>query len=179
MVQEHAAARRAREEEVYRRHAPQVFAYLLRHSPTKQDAEDLLVEVFLAVLEKLPLLDIDEKRLAAYTQTVARNKMADYYRKRGKRQIVPLEAIMETTYEPEELAPERRVLAGEQLEELLQAFDALPELQQTILRLRFVHGLRSGEIAARLSKSENAVRVMLSRTLKFLRKHRSLNEERS
>lgn len=179
MVQEHAAARCAREEVVYRRYAPQVFAYLLRHAPTHQDAEDLLVEVFLAVLEKLPLLDIDEQRLAAYIQTVARNKMADYYRKRGKRQIIPLDAIIETTYEPEEQAPEQLVLAGEQLAGLRKAFNALPQLQQTILRLRFVHGLRSGDIATRLSKNENAVRVMLSRALKFLRKHHALHEERS
>ena len=96
MVQEHVAARRAREEEVYRRYVPQAFTYLLRHAPTRQDAEDLLVEIFLVVLEKLPSLDIDERRLAAYVQAVARNKIADYYRQRGKRQIVPLEAIMET-----------------------------------------------------------------------------------
>lgn len=179
MVQEYAAARRAREEEVYRRYAPEVFTYLLRHAPTHQDAEDLLVEVFMAVLEKLPSLAIDERRLAAYVQTVARNKMADYYRRRGKRQIIPLEAIVETEYEPAEMAPEQLVLAGEQLAGLHQAFNTLPELQQTILRLRFVHGLRSGDIAARLSKSENSVRVMLSRSLKFLRKHSSLNEGRS
>lgn len=178
MVQEHVAARRAREEEVYRRYAPQVFTYLLRHAPTRQDAEDLLVEVFLAVLEKLPSLDIDERQLAAYVQAVTRNKVADYYRKRGKQQIVPLEAIVETAYELDELAPEQLVLADEQLAGLRRAFNALPELQQTILLLRFVHGLRSRDIAAYLSKSENSVRVMLSRSLKFLRKHRFLNEER-
>jgi RNA polymerase sigma factor (sigma-70 family) len=178
MAQEYAAARRAREEEVYRRYAPQVFTYLLRHAPNHQDAEDLLVEVFLAVLEKLPMLTPDEHRLAAYIQAVARNKVADYYRKHGKQQIMPLEAIMETAYEAEELAPEQIALAGEQLVGLRQAFNALPELQQTILRLRFVHGLRSGEIAAHLAKSENSVRVMLSRSLKFLRTHDSLNQER-
>ncbi|MGH2508896.1 MAG: RNA polymerase sigma factor [Ktedonobacteraceae bacterium] len=179
MVQEHAAARSAREEEVYRRYAPAVFTYLLRHIPIHQDAEDLLVEVFLAVLEKLPLLDIDEKRLAAYVQTVARNKMADYYRKRGKWQIVPLEAIMEIAYEPTELAPEQLVLAGEELANLRQAFGALPAQQQTILRLRFAHGLCSRDIAAHLSKKESAVRVMLSRALKFLRKHHALADERN
>src|SRR6202171_1652916 len=95
MAQKYAATRQAREEEIYRRHAPDVFAYLLRHVPTYQDAEDLLLEVFLIVLEKLPSLTIDEQRLAAYARTIARNKMVDYYRKRGKRQIVPLEDVAE------------------------------------------------------------------------------------
>lgn len=178
MVQKHTAARCTREEEVYRQYAPQVFAYLLRHLPTRQDAEDLLVEVFLAVLEKLPSLDVHEQRLAAYIHTVARNKMVDYYRERGKRQIIPLEAVLETAYEPDERAPEQLALANEQLADLRRAFNKLPEQQQTILRLRFVHGLHSGDIAVRLSKNENAVRVMLSRALKFLRKHHALTEER-
>jgi DNA-directed RNA polymerase specialized sigma24 family protein len=56
MAQEYAVARQVREEAIYRRYAPDVFAYLLRHVPTYQDAEDLLLEVFLIVLEKLPLL---------------------------------------------------------------------------------------------------------------------------
>jgi DNA-directed RNA polymerase specialized sigma24 family protein len=38
------------------------------------------------------------------------------------------------------------------------------------VRLRFVLDLRSAEIAAILDKSEGSVRVMLSRTLKLLRK---------
>lgn len=179
MAQEDMAGRRAREEAVYRHHAPQVFAYLLRHMTSHQDAEDLLVEVFLVVLEKPQILEIDERRLAAYIQTVARNKMVDYYRKRGRRQILPLEPLAETLYESEELAPEQQALAGEEFADLRQAFATLPTLQQTILRLRFVHGLRCGEIAARLAKSENSVRVMLTRSLKLLRKQHSLREERS
>ena len=178
MVQDYEAARRSRDEAIYRRYAPEVFTYLLHHIPMRQDAEDLLVEVFLAVLEKIPSLDIDERHLAAYVQAIARNKVADYYRKRGKRQIISLDALAETAYESEELAPEERAVAGEQITMLRHAFNELPELQQTILRLRFIHGLRSREIAAHLARSENSIRVMLSRSLKSLRKNSALREER-
>lgn len=177
MAQEHRTGL-SDEEAVYRRYAPEVFAYLLRHVPSQQDAEDLLLEVFLAVLEKLPALDIDERRLAAYLQTVARNKMADYYRRRGNRQLIPLEEIAETAYEPEERAPERLALAREQYADLYQAISALPEAQQMILRLRFGHGLRCGEIATRLARSEGSVRMMLSRSLKSLRSLNPIYEER-
>jgi RNA polymerase sigma-70 factor (ECF subfamily) len=178
MAEEYAMFGRAREEAVYRQHAPQIFAYLLRHVPSPQDAEDLLLEVFLPVLEKLPTLDRDERRLEAYLQTVARNKVADYYRQRGKYQFIPLEDIAETTYTREELAPEQLALAREQGTSLRQAISALPELQQTILRLRFSHGLRCGEIATRLARSEGSVRMILSRSLKALRSLRSIYEER-
>src|SRR5215469_9340460 len=144
MAQKYATSGRANEEAVYRRYAPQIFAYLLRHMPSHQDAEDLLLDVFLVVLEKLPALNIDERRLAAYIQTVARNKMADYYRQRGHHQLISLDEATETAYEPEELAPDQLALTREQYAKLYQAVNALPEPQQTILRLRFGHNLRCG-----------------------------------
>jgi RNA polymerase sigma-70 factor (ECF subfamily) len=163
MAEEYATSGRAYQEVVYRRHAPQIFAYLLRHIPSPQDAEDVLLEVFWPVLEKLSTLDRDERRLAAYLQTVARNKVADYHRQRGKYQLTPLEEITETAYAREELAPEQLVLARE---------------QEANLRLRFSHGLRCGEIATRLTRSESSVRMMLSRSLRALRGLHSIYEER-
>lgn len=176
MAQEYKTSEPFQEEAVYQRYAPQIFAYLLRNIPSHQDAEDLLLEVFQAVLEKLPTLN--KPQLAAYLQTVARNKVADYYRRRGKQQLIRLEEIAETAYEREELAPERVLLTREQNANLYQAVNSLPELQQTILRLRFGHGLRCGEIAKQLAKSENSVRMMLSRSLKRLRSLHSMYEER-
>lgn len=45
------------------------------------------------------------------------------------------------------------------------ALDALPEKQRTALRLRYVDGLPTKEIAERLHKTDGAVRVMLTRSL--------------
>lgn len=36
--------------ELYQCYAPEIFAYLRLHTPTREDAEDLLVDVFLAAL---------------------------------------------------------------------------------------------------------------------------------
>jgi RNA polymerase sigma-70 factor, ECF subfamily len=178
MVPKHALSGLAIEEAVYRRHAPQVLAYLLRHMPSQEDAEDLLLDIFLAVWEKLSTLDRTEQQLGAYLRTVARNKMADYYRQRGKYQMVPLEEIAETAYEREELAPEQRALTREQYTQLHQAVSSLPEQHQAILYLRFGYGLRCGEIAKRLAKNESAVRMMLSRSLKLLRNSNPIYKER-
>lgn len=177
LSQEYDTSESFQEEAVYRRYAPQVFAYLLRNTPSHQDAEDLLLEVFQIVLEKLPTLE-DTPRLGAYLQVVARNKMADYYRRRGQQQLIPLEDIAETVYEREELGPEQILLAQEQSANLRRVVNSLPELQQTILRLRFGHALRCREIAQKINKSENAVRMMLSRSLKHLRSLHSMYEER-
>jgi len=51
---------------------------------------------------------------------------------------------------------------------LLEALDKLPEEQRTALRLRYIDDLPSKQIAERLGKTDAAVRVMLTRSLKKL-----------
>ncbi|MBL9125564.1 MAG: sigma-70 family RNA polymerase sigma factor [Planctomycetaceae bacterium] len=51
---------------------------------------------------------------------------------------------------------------------LIQALARLPAEQRDALRLRYIDGLPSKEIATRIGKSDGAVRVMLSRALKEL-----------
>lgn len=158
------------EEAVYRRYAPRIFTYLLRHVPSYQDAEDLLLEVFRVVLEKLPILDKDEQRLGAYIQTIASRKMADYYRKHGNSRQISLEEIGEMIDATDEPDPEQLALAQEQYTTLHHAVSALSKPHQDVLRLRYNYGLSIAEIATQLAKPEGAVRMTLSRALKRLRK---------
>ncbi|MEZ6120240.1 MAG: sigma-70 family RNA polymerase sigma factor [Pirellulaceae bacterium] len=51
---------------------------------------------------------------------------------------------------------------------MLAALESLPEDQREALRLRYLVGLPSKEIAAKLGKSDGAIRVMLSRGLNRL-----------
>lgn len=48
---------------------------------------------------------------------------------------------------------------------VLAALDTLPEEQREAIRLRYLVGLPSKEIAAKLGKTDGAIRVMLSRSL--------------
>lgn len=51
---------------------------------------------------------------------------------------------------------------------LIEALATLPEEQREALRLRYIEGLPSKEIAAQLGKTDGAVRVMLTRSLNRL-----------
>jgi RNA polymerase sigma-70 factor (ECF subfamily) len=51
---------------------------------------------------------------------------------------------------------------------LLRALDKLPKEQREALRLRYIENLPSKQIAERIGKSDAAVRVMLTRSLKKL-----------
>jgi DNA-directed RNA polymerase specialized sigma24 family protein len=67
-------------EALYERYAPNILLCLRQHTITKEDAEDLLVEVFLAAMESTTLLTLPEDVQLAWLQRVARNKAVDHVR---------------------------------------------------------------------------------------------------
>ncbi|HEY7358382.1 MAG TPA: sigma-70 family RNA polymerase sigma factor [Ktedonobacterales bacterium] len=154
---------------LYQQYAPVIFAYLRRHLDSWEDAEDLLLEVFLAALEHNQLCGIPDGNQLPWLQRVAQRKLADHYRRSFRRPAVPIEQVGDTLLEDEALVPEQVALRRETQTELHLAVQRLPAQYQEVLRLRFVHGLRGPEIGAVMGKREGAVRVLLSRALKLLR----------
>lgn len=154
---------------VYRQHAPALLAYAYRHLPSREDAEDVVVEVFLSVLQNQRFSTFDEKKQEAWLWTITRNKVVDSYRRATRHPHMPVEWLRETLYEDEERSPEQMSMRREKYAEVHSAICALPEHQQQVLRLRFGHGLRFDEIARVLEKSEPAIRMLLTRTLRRLR----------
>src|ERR1700694_5892445 len=78
---------------LYGQYAPAIFAYLVRHMSYKEDAEDIVVEVFLAALENEQFLMLPEKAQLVWLWRVTRNKLIDAYRRSTRRQSVTLEHI--------------------------------------------------------------------------------------
>jgi RNA polymerase sigma-70 factor (ECF subfamily) len=154
---------------LYQRHASTIFAYLLKQTASREDAEDLLLEVFLAAMERGNLADLAAPEQRAWLWAVARHKAADHFRRLTRHPSVHLRLVAETLYEDEHLEPEQMVLRQEALAQLTGAIAQLPARQQEVLRLRFGHGLSCGEMALILKKKESAVRMLLSRALKALR----------
>lgn len=60
---------------------------------------------------------------------------------------------------------------------MLEALERLPEDAREALRLRYIEGLPSKEIAERLGKSDGATRVLLSRSLNKLQEMLAQNDE--
>jgi RNA polymerase sigma factor (sigma-70 family) len=164
---------------LYDRHASTIFTYLRQHAPSREDAEDMLLEVFLAALERSVLSGLAEEEQLAWLRRVAHNKLIDSYRRAIYRQSVTLEQVAETMYDAEELAPEQLALRNEEFTQLRATLKHLPVIQQEILHLRFANGLRCAEIATMVGKTEGAVRMLLSRSLNALRTlYREQKEER-
>jgi DNA-directed RNA polymerase specialized sigma24 family protein len=68
-----------------------IFTYICQKVSNEQDAEDLLIEVFLAAFNNEELSSFPDKRQLAWLLQVARNKMVDRYRHRTLIPLVPIE----------------------------------------------------------------------------------------
>lgn len=154
---------------LYQRHAPSLLAYLRMHIPSREDARDVLVEVFLAALEGERFRELRQEEQRSWLWRVARNKVADYYRTSQRRQHSSLDEVAESAWHDEEQEPEQSALRSEEHAELRLNIQRLSPIQQQILHLRFVGNLSCAEIAQALDKREGAVRMLLSRTMNRLR----------
>ena len=154
---------------LYRKYAPSLLTYVRMRVSSPEDAEDLVVEVFVAALENAKFAALSEKEKQLWLWRVTRNKVIDAYRRAKTRQNVTLDHVAEGLFEDEMSSPEYSALRQEDYMDLYAHLQSLPPLQQQILRMRFGQDLSCDEIAMALGKQENAVRVTLSRSLNLLR----------
>ena len=158
------AALRARErgavDELYRRYHERVWAFLVRLCRSRQEAEDLFQETWLAAARHAHRLEPDSQ-LVAWLFTIARNQhrgarrflMFDF-RKRDRVQHEPLPDAPRPDVEAEQRARARA---------LATAFDALDDAHREVLVLAVIEGLSSAEVGRVLGLREDAVRKRVSR----------------
>jgi RNA polymerase sigma-70 factor (ECF subfamily) len=140
--------------QLYQRFAPMVHGILLAHVP-RQEAEDLLHDVFVSALRRLDTLR-DDNAFGGWLAVIARNRARDHYR----RSVVQAELSEDVASTP---APDGRALAA------LSAIRRLPEAYRETLVLRLVEGMTGEEIAAQTGLTHASVRVNLHRGMKQLR----------
>lgn len=119
------------------------------------DAEDLVQEVFLRAMERLPDLK-DVQAFPAWLFSIARRMATDYARQRR------------TTCAVDHIASTRPRPDGEAFA-VLRQIQSLPETYRDTLILRLVEGMTGPEIAQRTGLTCDSVRVNLCRGTKLLR----------
>ena len=155
------------ENTLYDRYAPALYRYISRQVSQPQDAEDVLLEVFMIAFRYEDLINLPPQRQIAWLQSVARRRIIDRYRHNARVELLPLEQALEAL--DDELTPEEQTLRQETYERLYAALAQLSPTQQQIVRLRYGNGLRFTEIATLLAKSEGTVRKTHVRILRQLR----------
>lgn len=138
----------------------QLRARLARWGATDVEAEDVVQETLLAIHLKRHTWNRVE-RFEPWLAAVARNKLIDALRRRGRHVELPIEEVEAS------LADVTQPDQSDALD-VSRLLAQLPERQQQIVRLMSIEGQDARTVAQRLAMSEVNVRVTLHRSLKSL-----------
>ncbi len=151
------------EAELYRRLAPRVRLYGLRHLRDPAAAEDLMQDVLLLVLDHLRTGRVREPdRLASYVLGTCRKMVAGQRRARNRRE----DLLQRFGVDLRPAAARVPDLSSARLEDCLRRLD---ERARSVVVLSFYAERDAPEIAAELGTSGGHVRVLRHRALARLR----------
>ena len=145
--------------ELYDRYRGILFGLLVRILNSREEAEDVLQEVFLQVWRQAA--DFDEKRGKPFTWlvTLARSRGIDRLRSLGARDRVAQASTREASEEVSDAAID--TFRSEQRELVTSALAQLPEEQKSPLVLAYFDGLTQSEIAAKLGAPLGTVKTRM------------------
>jgi DNA-directed RNA polymerase specialized sigma24 family protein len=86
---------------LYSNFTPGLLSYACMHIASREDAEDLVVEVFLAANVNAKFATLPEKAQQLWLWRIARNKVIDVYRRSKTRQSVSIDYMTEHLFEDE------------------------------------------------------------------------------
>jgi RNA polymerase sigma-70 factor (ECF subfamily) len=148
--------------DLYERHFDRVYAFVVRRVRDRDVAEDVTSDVFHKALAKLPQYEWRGAPFGAWLIRIAANAVHDRGRRPGDEPLVsdvsaPQPAVDDDLDEIERLAIVFRLV------------DQLPADQRTVIIERYVEERSIREVAARLNKSEGAIKQLQLRALQTLR----------
>jgi RNA polymerase sigma-70 factor, ECF subfamily len=148
--------------DLYERHFDRVYAFVVRRVRDRDVAEDVTSDVFHKALAKLPQYEWRGAPFGAWLIRIAANALHDRSRRPGDEPLladvsVPQPAVDDDLDEIERLAVVFRLV------------DQLPADQRTVVIERYVEERSIREVAARLNKSEGAIKQLQLRALRTLR----------
>ena len=136
-----------------------LFGLLVRILNSREEAEDILQDVFIQVWRRAK--DFDEKRGRPFTWlvTLARSRAIDRLRQLGARQRLATGAAQEQTESVSDALSDTIRVA--QRETVRQALAELPEEQRNILLLAYFDGLTQSEIATKLNAPLGTIKTRM------------------
>lgn len=145
---------------------PKVLGYCKKKTGNDEDAEELVLDIFLKLWHFRDRIDPDSNP-EALLFTIARNHIINFIRNKAVRQLKTASAA------EAELHPENSIICKLDYAELYrqyqQVLDKLGDKQRTVFRLSREEGLSHREIAERMGISIRTVEAHIHSCLKVLR----------
>ena len=140
-----------------------LFRFAKRLLGNREDAEDLVQEVFIKLWQKLDSLD-EKRNFNAFAMTVTKNLCIDKIRAKRGRWV----ELDEEIYSGNNNLI-RNIEITDSVEQAIILIDSLPVKQKMIMHLRDVEGFDYDEISKMLGFERNDIKVSLSRARKKIR----------
>jgi RNA polymerase sigma-70 factor (ECF subfamily) len=150
--------------QLYDNFAQRIFKYVRLKIQNREEAEDILQEVFVKAYRGLNSLNPENLNFNAWLYKVASNTVNDHFRKIYRApEIVGIDEDFDT---PDFNTPEKEITIKSDLETAQEAFTQLPVVYKQVLELRFLQDMSLTETAKILNKSNLSIRLIQYRALK-------------
>jgi RNA polymerase sigma factor (sigma-70 family) len=154
--------------ELYRQYAPAIFRFCRRAMPTREDAEDATMDIFIKPRQKLAQYD-PSRPFSAWLYTVAANHCWDLLRRRKLRQNLETGEVENMPLEHPDPGQLEQLIERRTSQEVRRALDKLPARSRMALVLRYYADMSYDDIAATLGLRRTFVGVILLRARHQLR----------
>jgi RNA polymerase sigma factor (sigma-70 family) len=164
--------------DVFKKEKGSLFNFIRKSVLIKEDAEDILNDVFLRFIENFPELEIVEN-LTAWLFTIARNRITDKYRKKKPDIFSDIKLIKSDDDDSLNLSdiiadtgdlPDNELIINDLWKVVEDALDELPDEQKEVFILTEFEGYSYKEISAMLDVPVNTLLSRKRYSVLFLRK---------
>ena len=154
--------------DLYREYAPAIFRFCRRAMPTREDAEDATMEIFMKLRDKLIQYD-PSRSFSAWLYKIAANHCWDMLRRKKARHDKDTDDIDDVPLECPEPNQLEKLIEERSGEEVRKALDKLGLRARMALVMRYYSDMSYDEIADALGVRRQFVGVVLLRARHELR----------
>lgn len=154
-------------EQLYHENVRAVYRFIYYKVGSKEDAEDLTQDVFIAAFAGLTRFR-GEAKFVNWCYEIAKRKIADLWKEKYAMPIVDIETTLglHTLDETAEMFEEREQQDQNKIGEVRGVLDKLPDNYRTVLEYRFLKNYSIKETAEAMGISVSNAKVLQHRALK-------------
>jgi RNA polymerase sigma-70 factor (ECF subfamily) len=158
-------------DELIRRYQKKLFVYIYRFVGNKEEAEDLLQNVFFKVYKYCKDFDTGRK-FSSWIYRIAHNEAVNYIKRKNIKKFISLEDFVSSKdrieTKSDAKSPMEVWISKELRNSMEKALKELPEKYSEVLKMRYFEEKSYDEISRKLKKPVNTVGTLINRAKKKL-----------
>ncbi len=168
--------------ELIQRHQGSIFRMVHRHLRQREEAEDVVQQIFLQAYQHLGKFR-GESKFFTWLYTIALNLIRNHIRQRNIRRMDSIDVSGKTADSPgpqwpdKSPSPEKITQDRWDLERVRTALENLTDPHRTIFTLHYFHHLSLKDVAVRVGRPIGTIKVYLHRARKMVLSHLETHEK--